>query len=165
MSIKEGFLIELERETNSTRKMLDRLKDEHLDFKPHEKSMSLGALAGHVVELHNWISGALTKNDFNMATDYVPFRPTSVSELLRELDEGYKRNEETLNSFPEEEWYTNWTMRVDNYVIAEMPKIATIRFVINNHLIHHRGQLSVYLRLLDIPVPGMYGPSADEHKK
>jgi uncharacterized damage-inducible protein DinB len=80
------------------------------------------------------------------------------------LDEGYKRNETTIDTFPEEEWFTNWTMRVDNYVVAEMPKLAALRFVINNHLIHHRGQLTVYLRLLDIPVPGMYGPSADEKK-
>ena len=164
MSIKEGFLVELERETNNTRRILDRLKDEDLSFRPHEKSMSLGSLAGHIVDLHNWISDALTKNDFNLATDFKPLKPTRVSELKEALDEGYKRNEKTIDTFPEEEWFTNWTMRVDNYVIAEMPKLAALRFVINNHLIHHRGQLTVYLRLLDIPVPGMYGPSADEKK-
>lgn len=164
MSIKDGFLIEMERETNSTRRILDRLKDEDLSFRPHEKSMSLGALAGHVVELHNWVSDALTKNDFNLATDYKPFRPSTVAELKEALDSGYKKNEQTLDAFPEEEWFNQWTMRVDSYVIGEMPKIAALRYVINNHLIHHRGQLTVYLRLLDIPVPGLYGPSADEQK-
>lgn len=164
MSIKEGFLVELERETNNTRRILDRLKDEDLSFKPHEKSMSLGNLAGHIVELHNWVSDALTKNDFNLATDYKPFHPSSVEELKKSLDEGYKRNEKTLDEFPEEDWFSKWTMRVDTYVLGEMPKLGALRFVINNHLIHHRGQLSVYLRLLDIPVPGLYGPSADEKK-
>ncbi|MGJ1205857.1 DinB family protein [Sphingobacterium lactis] len=164
MSIKEGFLVELERETNNTKRILDRLKDEDLNFKPHEKSMSLGELAGHVVELHNWVSGALTRNDFNLAKDYTPFRPSTVAELKSALEEGYKKNEQTLDQFPEEEWFTKWTMRVDNYVIGEMPKLGALRFVITNHLIHHRGQLVVYLRLLDIPVPGLYGPSADEQK-
>ena len=164
MSIKEGFLVELERETNNTRRILDRLQDADLAFRPHEKSMSLGSLAGHIVELHNWISEALTRNDFNLATDYKPFKPSSVSELKAALESGYKKNEQTIDNFPEEEWFNNWTMRVDNYVIGEMPKLGALRFVIHNHLIHHRGQLTVYLRLLDIPVPGLYGPSADEKK-
>lgn len=164
MSIKDGFLVELERETNSTRRIIDRLKDEDLAFRPHEKSMSLGALIGHVVELHNWVATALTKNDFNLQTDYKPFKPSTVAELKQALDEGYKANEQTLNTFPEDEWFKTWTMRVGDYVIGEMPKLGALRFVINNHLIHHRGQLTVYLRLLNIPVPGLYGPSADEQK-
>ncbi len=164
MSIKEGFLFELERETNNTRRMLDRLKDEDLTFRPHEKSKSLGELAGHIVELHNWVSLVLTKNDFNFTTDYKPFIPETVAELKESLEQGYKENEETINNFPEEKWFDKWIMRADNYILAEMPKLGTLRFVINNHLIHHRGQLTVYLRLLDIPVPGLYGPSADEQK-
>lgn len=162
MSIKEGILVELERETNSTKTIIGRLRDEHLDFKPHPKSTSLGALAGHIVELHNWISGALTKNDFNLQTDYKPFRPTKVSELSEALEQGFKENERVVNEISEEDWFSKWTFRAGNQVLGEMPKLGALRFLINNHLIHHRGQLTVYLRLLDIPVPGLYGPSADE---
>ena len=162
MSIKEGILVELERETNSTKTIIGRLSDEHLDFKPHPKSTSLGALAGHIVELHNWISGALTKNDFNLQTDYKPFRPTKVSELSEALEQGFKENERVVNEISEEDWSSKWTFRAGNQVLGEMPKLGALRFLINNHLIHHRGQLTVYLRLLDIPVPGLYGPSADE---
>lgn len=162
MSIKEGILVELERETNSTRTIISRLKDEHLSFKPHQKSMTLGALAGHIVELHNWVAAALTKNDFNLQTDYKPFRPGNVSELTKALDEGFAKNESAVNSISEAEWFSTWTFRAGNQVLGEMPRIGALRFLINNHLIHHRGQLSVYLRLLDIPVPGLYGPSADE---
>lgn len=162
MSIKEGILVELERETNSTKTIIGRLSDEHLDFKPHPKSTSLGALAGHIVELHNWISGALTKNDFNLQTDYKPFRPTKVSELSEALEQGFKENERVVNEISEEDWFSKWTFRAGNQVLGEMPKLGALRFLINNHLIHHRGQLTVYLRLLDIPVPGLYGPSADE---
>lgn len=164
MSIKQGFLVELERETNNTKRILSRLKDEDLAFQPHEKSMNLGALAGHIVELHNWVSLALTKNDFNLASDYIPFKPTTVAELQQVLSEGMQKNEAAINSFPEQQWVENWTLRVNNHIIGEMPKLAALRFVIFNHLIHHRGQLSLYLRLLDIPVPGLYGPSADEHQ-
>lgn len=162
MSIKEGILVELERETNSTKTIIGRLSDEHLDFKPHPKSTSLGALAGHIVELHNWISGALTKNDFNLQTDYKPFRPTKVSELSEALEQGFKENERVVNEISEQDWFSKWTFRAGNQVLGEMPKLGALRFLINNHLIHHRGQLTVYLRLLDIPVPGLYGPSADE---
>ncbi|HIY74796.1 MAG TPA: DinB family protein [Candidatus Sphingobacterium stercorigallinarum] len=162
MSIKEGILVELERETNSTKTIIGRLSDEHLGFKPHPKSMSLGALAGHIVELHNWISAALTKNDFNLQTDYKPFRPTNVSELSAALEQGFKENERAVNEISEEDWFSKWTFRAGNQVLGEMPKLGALRFLINNHLIHHRGQLTVYLRLLDIPIPGLYGPSADE---
>src|SRR5690606_31586277 len=89
MSIKDGFLVEIERETNNTRRIIDRLKDEDLSYKPHEKSMSLGELIGHVVELHNWVGAALVKNDFNLQTDYQPLKPNSVAELRTALDEGF----------------------------------------------------------------------------
>lgn len=164
MSIKDGFLVEIERETNNTRRIIDRLKDEDLSYKPHEKSMSLGELIGHVVELHNWVGAALIKNDFNLQTDYQPLKPNSVAELRKALDEGYRTNEEVISNFPEDEWFKKWTMRYGDHVISEMHKLAVLRFVIHNHLIHHRGQATVYLRLLDIPVPGLYGPSADERQ-
>lgn len=164
MSIKEGFLVELERETKNTERIIKRLKDEDLAYRPHEKSMSLGELINHIVELHNWVSEALTKDDFNFQTDYIPLKYNTVEEIKNSLEEGYKKNVETIKSFGDEEWFKTWTMRSGDHVIAQVPKLGALRFILNNHLIHHRGQLTVYLRLLNIPVPGLYGPSADEHK-
>ncbi len=165
MSIKQGFLIEMEHETNNTKRLLDRVSDEHLSYKPHEKSMSLGDLLGHIVELHSWVAAGLTKDSFNLMTDYRPFKPTSVAEIKERLEADYQKNVETVNAFDDEEWSKKWKLHVGDHVISEVPKIGAFRFIIHNHLIHHRGQATVYLRLLDIPVPGLYGPSADEHKK
>lgn len=162
MSTSKGFLFELERETAGTRRILEGLKDEHLSWKPHPKSKSVGELANHIVELHNWVSGALQQDDFDFHQDYLPLQKTSIAEIRTALEEGYQQNIAAISAFSEEDWSKKWTMRAGEAIVAQMPKIGTLRFVINNHLIHHRGQMSVYLRLLDIRVPGIYGPSADE---
>ncbi len=164
MSIKESYLFELERETNNTRLLLSRVNDEHLSFKPHEKSMSLGDLLAHVVELHNWVHRALSKDVFDFHKDYIPFKVTSVQELKDALEEGLEKNKTFLAQFEENNWFSNWSMQAGDHVIAQMPKVGTIRYVINNHLIHHRGQATVYMRMLNIPLPGLYGPSADEQQ-
>ncbi|SFT12644.1 DinB family protein [Sphingobacterium wenxiniae] len=163
MSIKEGFLIELERETANTRRIVERLEDKHLSWKPHVKSMSAGELAGHVVELHNWVAGGLGLVEFDFHQHYVPFKPTTVAEILAKLDDGYEKNVAMINALSDEDWSSLWKLKAGEHVIAEMPKIGAMRFIIQNHLVHHRGQLSVYLRMLDIPVPGIYGPSADDN--
>lgn len=162
MGIKQGFLVELDHETNNTRRVLERVTDEHLNYKPHEKSMTLGNLLGHVVELHNWVADGLPQDEFNLATDYKPFKQTSVAEIKDALESGYTKNKETVENMSEEEWMKTWTLKAGDHVISQVPKIGAFRFIVYNHLIHHRGQLNVYLRLLDIPVPGIYGPSADE---
>ncbi len=164
MSINEGFLIEIERETANTRRLISRIEDKHLDWTPHEKSMTVGRLVGHIVELHNWVNKALRSKHFDLATDYLPFHPFSIAEALEALDGNYELNTEFVDSMTDEDWQKEWTIQFGDYVIGNMPKIAALRFVIYNHLIHHRGQLSVYLRLLDIPVPGLYGPSADDRQ-
>ncbi|MBL1409820.1 DinB family protein [Sphingobacterium faecale] len=162
MSLKQGFLIELERETENTRRIVSRLKDEHLDWRPHVKSMTAGELAAHVVELHNWVHKALGQSVFDFKKHYTPFKPTNMNEISEVLDQGYANNVEMINSLTDEDWSSMWTLCAGDHVIAEMPKVGAMRFIIQNHLIHHRGQLSLYLRLLDIPVPGIYGPSADD---
>lgn len=162
MNLNEEILFEIERETGNTKRLLGNLDDSHLDWRPHEKSMSLGRLVGHIVELHNWVNKALHTKTFNLGSDYLPFDPSSIGQALEALEGNYVLNTDFVSKMSEEDWQTMWTIQFGDYVIGTMPKLAALRFVIYNHLIHHRGQLSVYMRLLDIPVPGLYGPSADD---
>lgn len=160
--MNKGSLIEVERETSNTKQLLDRLKDEHLSYRPHPKSMSLGELASHIVELHNWVKVALPHDIFDFHTMYKPFAASTVQELINVLDEGYSANVAAIEGTSEEAWQRTWNLQAGEYVIASVPKIGAFRFILQNHLIHHRGQLTVYMRMLDIPLPGLYGPSADE---
>lgn len=162
MSIKEGLLVEIELETNNTGRILNRLSDGHWNYKPHEKSMSLGELASHVVELHNWVNLAASKDVFDFQKDYKPRTAATIKELKTELEEGLRKNKEFVSNQPDEFWLTGWKLTAGDHIIAEMPKLGALRFIIHNHLIHHRGQLTVYMRLLDLTLPGIYGPSADE---
>lgn len=162
MDIIKGLLSELEREKDNTKKMIDRLPAEHFSWKPHDKSMSLGELANHIVELHNWVDLVISKDQLDFNTDYVPLTLKSKEDLVEVLENGYLVNKFVIEAIDSQELFNNWILKSGDYVIVEMPKIAAIRFLVNNHLIHHRGQLSVYMRMLDIPVPGIYGPSADD---
>ncbi len=162
MNVIKGLLSELEREKDNTKKMIERLSSEYFSWKPHEKSMSLGKLANHIVELHNWVDLVINKNQLDFNTDYVPLTLKNKEDLVEVLENGYLVNKTSIESLNAEELFSNWVLKSGDYVIVELPKIAAIRFLVNNHLIHHRGQLSVYMRMLDIPVPGIYGPSADD---
>lgn len=162
MSIKDGLLAEIEHETNNTRRVLERLSNEHWNYKPHEKSMTLGQLASHIVELHNWPNFAVSKDIFDFNTDYHPPKTSSVEELKAELENIFRKNKDFINAQTDEFWLTSWTLKAGEHILSEMPKLGAFRFVITNHLIHHRGQLTVYMRLLNIPLPGIYGPTADE---
>lgn len=162
MSIQKSLSIELEREKDNTLRMLKALPNEHFGWKPHEKSMSLGELANHVVELHNWVSLVLDNAVFNFKTDYIPSTLATKEQLIEVLQLGYEENSKKLNNLSEENYFSLWKLTAGDHVIVELPKAGAIRFIVTNHLIHHRGQLSVYLRLLNVPVPGIYGPSADE---
>lgn len=162
MSIQKALSIELEREKNNTLRMLKALPNEQFGWKPHEKSMSLGQLANHIVELHNWVSLVFNAAVFDFKSDYIPATSTTKEELIEILENGFEKNRKIIVSLTDENYLSTWTLKSGDHVIAEMPKSGAIRFIVTNHLIHHRGQLSVYLRLLDIPLPGVYGPSADE---
>jgi uncharacterized damage-inducible protein DinB len=162
MSMNKGILIELERDTDNTRRLLANLQDEHLSYRPHPKSMTLGELASHIVELHNWVKVALPNDFFDFHTMYQPFKTSSVQEISDALENGYAANVTAIEGISQEDWSSTWTLQAGNHIIASVPKIAAYRFIIQNHLVHHRGQLTVYMRMLDIPLPGLYGPSADE---
>ncbi len=162
MSISKSYLIELDHETKNTSRILEQIPDDKLDWRPHSKSMSLGELAAHVVELHNWVSKAIPKDIFDFKVDYQPLKVKSVNELKAILSEGLVANRAAIENLKEEDWFKEWALKAGDFEIARLPRTGAIRFIVNNHIVHHRGQLTVYLRLLDITVPGLYGPSADE---
>jgi uncharacterized damage-inducible protein DinB len=162
MSIQNALSIELKREKENTTRILNALPNEHFGWKPHAKSMSLGELANHIVELHNWVSFVFTQDSFDFKSQYIPSTLQTKEELIAVLDKGYEENKVIIENLEEANYFSNWTLKAGDHVIASLPKAGAIRFIVTNHLIHHRGQLSVYLRLLDVPVPGIYGPSADE---
>ncbi len=162
MNYSEIIATEIKVETGNTKRIISAFKDEHLDWRPHAKSMTVGELAAHVVELHNWMELALQKERFDFHTDYRPLKCTSIADLMQILDEKLKSNLAVIASLTDENWQSSWTLAAGEHVIHSSNKVNAARFIIQNHLIHHRGQLSLYLRLLDLPVPGIYGPSADE---
>ncbi len=164
MSIQKALLIELEHEKKNTARIIKNLTDDVLGWKPHEKSMTAGQLANHIVELHNWVNYVITKDVFDFHTDYKPSALTTVSGLLEFLERNYEENRKLLESMDESSYFDTWTLKAGDHIISEMPRAGALRFIVTNHLIHHRGQLSVYLRLLNIPVPGIYGPSADDKR-
>jgi len=162
MSIKDGIIAEIKHETQNTKRVLDRLTNEHWNYKPHEKSMTLGQLASHIVELHNWVNFAMSKDVFDFQTDYQPRKEATLEELKAELEENLQKNIDFVNAQTDEYWLTDWQLQVGEHILTKVHKLGAFRFIITNHLIHHRGQLTVYMRMLNIPLPGLYGPSADE---
>lgn len=162
MSIKNFFLEELENETQSTLRVLEALRDENMDWKPHEKSMSVKSLATHIVDLHNWFSVVLATEELDFQSNYKPTQANSVQELISALKSGLEKNKVVLAETEESKLSEIWTLRAGENILRQMPRKDIIRYVVNNHIYHHRGQLTVYLRLLDLPVPGIYGPSADD---
>ena len=160
---KEALIAELKHESTLTRKMLERVPIEKALWKPHEKSMALGRLATHVAEIPHWISDIINSDEYDFAAH--PFKPhiaASQDELVGICDEKTTRAIADLAAAEEASLNNTWTVRSGEQIFFTMPKKVAIRGWGLSHLYHHRGQLSVYLRLLDIPVPGMYGPSADE---
>lgn len=161
--IRQGMIREIEHEGAQTKKILERVPVDQFNWKPHEKSREIGALAIHVAQLPSWTSRALASSEFDMATmkREIPEIKTS-DDLVKILDANIRKAVEDLQHATDEDMMTMWTFKRGEQVIFALPRAAVIRSMAMNHLIHHRGQLSVYLRLLNIPVPGMYGPSADE---
>lgn len=150
-------------ECASTRRLLASVPMDKLSWRPHEKSMPLGNLAIHIADLPNWVPITLERSELDFATEpYNPKKATTTEELLKIHDDATAAALQSIqNSSAEVLVKENWTMRNGDKVYFTMPKIAVLRSSAFNHLYHHRGQLSVYLRLLDIPIPGMYGPTAD----
>jgi uncharacterized damage-inducible protein DinB len=163
MNIKEGLIKELKHQAANTRKLLERVPAEHFDWKPHEKSMHLGRLASHIAETIGWVSTAITENELDFAKrEYKPTVITTNADLIKILDEKLAPALADLETATNEILMQEWTLRNGEQIYFTLPKVAVIRDFAFNHSYHHRGQLTVYLRMLDIPVPGMFGPTADE---
>ena len=163
MSIAQSFLSEYDHEMANTRKTLERLPENKLDYKPDPKSMSLGQLAGHIVEMVGWAGMTLTTPSFSMNPgDHKPFIPTSAAQAVAELDKNIASTRATLAAATDETMMGTWTLNIGGAPLFSMPRVAVMRSMIMNHIIHHRAQLTVYYRLNGVPVPALYGPSADE---
>ncbi|MBN1633401.1 MAG: DinB family protein [Ignavibacteria bacterium] len=161
--IKENLISEIQEEAKATKKILERIPDESLTWKPHEKSMPLERLASHVAEINGWIELIMETDELDFAKlDYKPPKILKNEDLIKICDESLKKALESLKKASEEDFKRTWTMRYDKIIYFKKPKDVTLRTFALNHLYHHRGQLTIYLRLLNISVPGTYGPTADE---
>ena len=153
---------ELKRELALTRRLLERVPSDKFDWQPHPKSMKLGTLASHMANLVGFLQMSLQGPETDMATVQFPPSPTETDEVLRRFDLNAENIHKALADVDDATFNDMWTMRRGEQVFMQMPRTAVARVLVLNHLIHHRGQMSVYLRLLDIPVPAIYGGSADE---
>lgn len=161
--IVEPFLAELDQEAQTTRRVLERVPEEKLGWKPHEKSMSLGQLAMHVATIPGHLAQALTHDSFDIGGGEPTHEPKSKAELLSALKDSVFTAKRLIGGFDDKKALSNWKLTRGDKDIFVMPRIAVVRYVVLNHWYHHRGQLTVYLRLLNVPVPSIYGPSADEN--
>jgi uncharacterized damage-inducible protein DinB len=155
--------MELQQESATTRRLLERLPGSALSWKPHERSMSMGHLAVHIGRLLQLLNSILNQDDFDVAsTDFQMPEPDSVAGILELFDQALATAVEALKKQPDERLLALWRFRNGEHVIFEMPRTSVIRSMVLNHTIHHRGQLSVYLRLQNVSLPPIYGPTADE---
>ena len=163
MSLSDALIAELQQEATTTRKCLERIPETTFDWKPHEKSMSMSRLAAHVAEMVDWAKDVTETPEMDFAAqDYKPFEPKTTAELVEYFDERLASATEAIKNASDESLMENWKLRNGEEIYFDMPRIQVLRGMVFNHIVHHRGQLSVYLRLNDIPVPALYGPSADE---
>ncbi|MBI1318727.1 MAG: damage-inducible protein DinB [Candidatus Hydrogenedens sp.] len=162
MAMIDGILMEFDMESATTRRVLERVPDDRWSYQPHAKSMTLQALASHIADNPAWVGKTLNQDQWVMGP-YEPYTAQSQDDLLSTFDANVATAREIMAGTSDDTLLTNWQL-VDpaGKVMFEAPKIGVLRGFILSHTIHHRGQLSVYLRLLDVPVPSIYGPSADE---
>jgi uncharacterized damage-inducible protein DinB len=166
MRISDTLLPEFDHEAATTRKCLARIPDDRFSFKPHPKSFEMGALAVHIATMLHWGAGTLQTDSFDYAPvggePYVAPVAKSNTELLAMFDRASAEFRAALAAAENDAMMAPWSLLAGGKTIFTMPRVAVLRGMIFNHIVHHRGQLSVYLRMCDIPVPAIYGPSADE---
>ena len=165
MKLSDSVLPEFDQEAANTRKVLERVPDDKLAWKHHAKSFSMGALAQHLATIPQWGTMTLEDDHFDLTGSRASEFPPPVNsqrELLAIFDANRSSFRAALEAADDARLLAPWSLKKGSHVIFTMPRIAVLRSMIMNHSIHHRAQLTVYLRLNDIPVPGLYGPSADE---
>ncbi|MCK5489962.1 MAG: DinB family protein [Gemmatimonadetes bacterium] len=166
MSIAQLLLDELDREVEASRTLLDRLPEGKWGWRPHEKSMTLGRLAAHVAEIPSWSNSLLMADEIDFMSPemqaWTPREMQSKDEILAELESAAETCRGHLEATSDEDFDRDWTMKSGDQVVMQEKKYMVFRRQVLNHMVHHRAQLGVFLRLLDVPLPGSYGPSADE---
>lgn len=168
MALSEGLLPEFDQEMAGTRKTLERVPDDKFDWKPHAKSMTVRQLATHIALFPSWMVDTLKKDSFDYApTGGEPYKPPAMNshaDLVEVFDRDTAQAREALKSATDAQLMATWSLLAGGKTVFAMPRIAVLRSMVMNHMIHHRAQLGVYLRLNDVPVPAIYGPSADEQQ-
>jgi uncharacterized damage-inducible protein DinB len=168
MTIGQSMLSEFDQEMQNTRKVLERVPDEKWNWKPHDKSGTVGWLSSHIATIPGWATMTIKTEELDYAPvggpAYTPPKIENQKDLLAVFDKESAEARAALASVSDEDLMKGWTLKAGGKEIFTMPRVACIRGVVLNHLIHHRAQLTVYYRLLGVPVPGLYGPSADENQ-
>jgi uncharacterized damage-inducible protein DinB len=166
MGLSESLLPEFDNEMANTRKTLERVPVDKPDWKPHEKSMAMGGLATHLSNIPTWAFYTLAEDSLDLAPGGKPMPSPEIAktqaELLATFDANVAKARAAIAGAGDAEFFRPWSLMNNGNTLLTMPKVAVLRSFVMNHLIHHRAQLGVYLRLNDIPVPSIYGPSADE---
>ena len=162
MALSASLLPEFDYEMATARRVIERVPDDKFDYKPHDKSMTMGRLASHIAEMPNWATSSIAQDSLDLATGYQPFTAGSSAELLAAFDKSVAGARAAIAGASDATFFSNWSLKNGDKTLMTMPKIAVVRTFVLNHVIHHRGQLSVYLRLNNLSVPSIYGPSADE---
>jgi uncharacterized damage-inducible protein DinB len=162
MTIAQLLLPEFDQEMSSTRKLLECVPEGKFDWKPHEKSMTLGRLASHVAEIPGYLTVTISLPQLELGPGHKPFLVASRSELLAAFDKNAGEARAAIAGASDEHLAEPWSLVFGGHTAFTMPRAAVLRNMGMNHLIHHRAQLGVYLRLNDVAIPGMYGPSADQ---
>ncbi len=165
MALRDALLPEFDHEMATTRRLLERVPDGEFEWKPHEKSMTLGRLAAHIANIPYWCSVTLETTVFeldSLPSDAQRQLPGSQSAVVQEFDAKVRTARALLAAAIDAELLMPWTLRKGGQEMFTMPRISALRSFVMNHIIHHRGQLSVYLRLKNVPLPSIYGPTADE---
>jgi uncharacterized damage-inducible protein DinB len=164
MSMSEALLPEFDQEMANTRKILEVVPDDKFDYKPHEKSMALGRLASHIAEMPTWATHTLQQEVLEIAVGQKPYIAENRAQLLADFDKAVVEAREKIAAATDADLAVTWSLIYGGKKVMSMPRAVVLRSVVMNHMIHHRAQLGVYLRLNEIAIPGMYGPSADEMK-
>ncbi len=166
MSLSESLLGEFDHEFANTRRILERVPEGRFDWKPHEKSMALGRLASHLTEIPLWCTTTFTLTELDLAPPGAPpYQPATLrtrAEILQAFDENLRPARGALAAASDADFMVPWSLKRGGATIFTLPRLAVYRSFVMNHMIHHRAQLGVYLRLNDVPLPPLYGPTADE---
>ena len=163
MKLSDAMVQEFLHESQTTKRLLERLPEDKISWKPHEKSMPMSRLATHITEIPQWAEVIVNQDGLDMASvDFKPVMLESRQEILESLQKNLDKFAEVLGGKDDEHLMASWKLKEGDKVLVDLPRAAAIRGFVISHVIHHRGQLSVYLRENDVPLPSIYGPSADE---